>query len=1283
MLNLVAEETLLAAMRQGYESQAAPRAIIPVVPDDRLGQLIQIVRELPVSAASSGWIGEYEILREIARGGMGIVYQARHRTLGRIAAVKLIKSGELADAEEIQRFRAEAQAASQLDHPAIVPIYEVGQSGQQYYMAMGLVDGDSLWDRVKESPFKPDEAARILQLVAEAVQYAHERGIIHRDLKPHNVLLSKQGQPKVTDFGLAKRQDGDSSLTATGQILGTPSYMSPEQTKGLPDQIGPATDVYSLGATLYCLLVGRPPFQAATPLETMRQVVEQEPVPPRYLNPAIPRDLETICLKCLQKRPDQRYATCNALASDLARHLRGEPIQARRTGPLGRGLRWCRRNPVGAALAGSFVLLISLASLTFWLLHQQQQFQAVSHIVDSIEKLLDHPTADPAFVDQGDALLTALRVVAPERVSADELRIRQAFGKAIESGILQPKLGDDDAKQLEQSLKRLAQVDSSEAERLQKLLADRRQGWQTLAELASPYSNLNQIFVDQNVEMKEGQPFHGAQKGNLSAAPDVVVPTQITTLGKMRLEAVFGPEWEGASQIGIEFQYETGESYRFSLSALRTDRDDTDAIPTVIRDFANARRSGGQIKIEISRNQVALRSRILPASTLDGGLLRLDAQRLEDKLDFRVGSLPVLVFEDIFPIHSREPARFALIWPGNVGLERIHASTMPIAQTTNPLQEGDGLFSRGDYDAALSRFREASSTMSDAELRREAMYKYGICLVELQRLDDATEVFESLADIDGERWSMLAMIQMWLIHVQLRHREEADAIVHRIALRYTFDELARLVPARSRSKLVSLYGLEANPRLIRFLTYDPQRISRLERYVQLLDLIDDDFGRRLDARCQLIDAQWAAGNADLSHQLIMDAQHHVEAAFGGDTFHPALWNLYQASMFKRGLAQPVLTKLDEELKSTRPNRRFQRDPTGWYWRAQCLSKLGLFDEALKSIDQVDHSVSDDDHIRALWLLTSNVLRGLLYEKQGNRSAALAAWRAGSDLEPRIKTGRMTWLQYLLLRGLSGDFDRQDAEVMLSRFANAQGGSLESAIRSVLTADDLVPIVRGMFQTDHGREIVWQIATGELFPSEEAGSMISLFTYELLRQRAFEGEFSPEQHELIWPLCRSEVNAIARQGKYSVLQVGQAGMAWKGKLNFLGWGGLAPQLTPEMRGPAAYVFAHRMLRRMQISDARTLFKSALNEAVPDSVLSQLAQQDVSLLDDGRGLAIFRNPGSSPVEVQIRSENQTPQSVIVHRKSELPLPVGRYTWKAGEMNAGEFSISVCGRQIINLP
>jgi hypothetical protein len=273
------------------------------------------------------YFGDYELLDKIAQGGMGVVYRARQQRLGRLVALKMILAGQLANERDVERFQSEARAAAQLDHPGIVPVYEIGTHEQQHYFSMAFIDGPSLAARLASGPLPPKEAASLVRAVAEAVAYAHSKGVIHRDLKPANILLDAAGAPKVTDFGLARQID-DAGLTASGAILGTPSYMAPEQAAGQSKAVGVTADVYGLGAVLYALLTGRPPFQAATALDTIQQVLLEEPAPPRTLNPQVPRDLETICMKCLEKNPKRRYETAQALAEDLQRFGLGEPVQA-------------------------------------------------------------------------------------------------------------------------------------------------------------------------------------------------------------------------------------------------------------------------------------------------------------------------------------------------------------------------------------------------------------------------------------------------------------------------------------------------------------------------------------------------------------------------------------------------------------------------------------------------------------------------------------------------------------------------------------------------------------------------------------------------------------------------------------------------------------------------------------------------------------------------------------------------------------------------------------------
>jgi tetratricopeptide (TPR) repeat protein len=411
----------------------------------------------PGARPPAGWAaGEYpevpgyEILGVLGRGGMGIVYQARQTSLKRLVALKMILAGSHAAPQHLARFRIEAEAVARLQHPNIVQIHEIGDRHGLPYFSLEFVDAGSLEDRLDGTPRAPRYAAELVETLARAMHYAHQQGVVHRDLKPANVLLTADGSPKISDFGLAKTMEGGDSQTKTGMILGTPSYMAPEQARGQSRQVGPATDVYALGAMLYDLLTGRPPFKAAEAMETIHQVLNQEPVPPRALQPSIPRDLETICLKCLEKDPGRRYASAQALADDLHRFLTGETIHARPATIWSRAGKWAKRRPAVATLLGISALAV-LALLGVWAWFtvalqaerdnarraQREAEMNFDLAMAAVEKMLvevghEKLAHEPRMQEKQRALLTGALAFYEKFLAAksDDPRVRQKTGLA-------------------------------------------------------------------------------------------------------------------------------------------------------------------------------------------------------------------------------------------------------------------------------------------------------------------------------------------------------------------------------------------------------------------------------------------------------------------------------------------------------------------------------------------------------------------------------------------------------------------------------------------------------------------------------------------------------------------------------------------------------------------------------------------------------------------------------------------------------------------------------------
>jgi WD40 repeat protein/tRNA A-37 threonylcarbamoyl transferase component Bud32 len=394
--------------------------------------------EEPVADQALGtvrYFGDYELREEIARGGMGVIYKARQVSLNRIVALKMILAGQLASADDVRRFRTEAEAAANLDHPNIVPIYEVGEHEGQHYFSMKLITGGSLTSRIPELVKDPKAAARLVARVARAVHHAHQRGILHRDLKPANILVDSKGEPHVTDFGLAKRTTDAAGLTRSNAIVGTPSYMAPEQARS-EKVLTTAVDVYSLGAILYEMLTGRPPFHAATPLDTVLLVLEQEPVPPHKIAPRADRDLQTICLKCLDKNAAQRYGSAEALAEDLERWLHGEPIQVRPTPMVIRAWKWARRRPAAAALVGT-ALLAGVAILLVGLIYNYRLQGALSEVREQ-KRTLEHQEQQlRAERDQSQARLwkALFEQGRAERLAGDRWRSLKLLAEAARQSV--------------------------------------------------------------------------------------------------------------------------------------------------------------------------------------------------------------------------------------------------------------------------------------------------------------------------------------------------------------------------------------------------------------------------------------------------------------------------------------------------------------------------------------------------------------------------------------------------------------------------------------------------------------------------------------------------------------------------------------------------------------------------------------------------------------------------------------------------------------------------------
>jgi TolB-like protein/Tfp pilus assembly protein PilF len=402
-----AGDSSAVASAKADDRDSAKKANANVAPDNK---------KTARAAELLGELGDYELLDEVGRGGQGVVFRARQKSLNRTVALKVISLGQWASKAHLKRFRLEAEAAARLEHPGIVPIHEVGERDGSCYFSMKFVEGGQLDEVAKREPIPIRRAAELIATVARTVHYAHQHGILHRDIKPGNILLDRKGEPHLTDFGLARLVETESTMTRTLDVLGTPSYMAPEQAMGNNAAVSSVTDIYGLGAVLYQLLTGQPPFAGGATYETIKLLLDTEPRQPRLLNPKIDRDLSTICLKCLEKDPKRRYSSALALAEDLEHWLRHEPIQARHTGVFARGGKWVRRNPTSALLVASLVGLAAAASWIVWKSELIRQPLTTGIAVLPFENLGDEKE-HAAFADGvQDDILTKLAKIADLKV---------------------------------------------------------------------------------------------------------------------------------------------------------------------------------------------------------------------------------------------------------------------------------------------------------------------------------------------------------------------------------------------------------------------------------------------------------------------------------------------------------------------------------------------------------------------------------------------------------------------------------------------------------------------------------------------------------------------------------------------------------------------------------------------------------------------------------------------------------------------------------------------------
>lgn len=1236
---------------QASLAQLGPmEADLPILPTRTLEQL-----EMPTGPQS-----RFRILRPHARGGLGEVFVAEDCELHREVALKEIQSRHADQMESRGRFMLEAEITGGLEHPGIVPVYGLGHyaDGRPYY-AMRFIKGDSLAEAIahfhRGDQSKHDPGHRLMALrallrrfidVCNAIGYAHSRGVLHRDLKPSNIMLGHYGETLVVDWGLAKatgqaeettgasehplrpRSDGGSGPTQMGRVIGTPAYMSPEQAAGRLDALGPASDIYSLGATLYQVLTGKPPVEGADAGEVLRKVERGWIVPPRKIDARLPKPLEAICLKAMSLQPAERYATPKELAEDIEHWLGDDPVGAWREPWNERLSRFFRRHRSLALAAGITLAVVSAVSLVAALLvNHARQREAQAFEINTLNRDIASSLEDKNWtaekLGQLEAWIGRLARLEPNAADVARNRTNLTLAKAVATAFMTPSLDPEALARADAMLELVQARDPILAKTLRQERDSRVSQWETTLEVSAPFRNVASAFDLAKIRV-DGK---GLQATPTGANSVPVVPTLPAISGNVQLEATFDETWGSSPVIGIVMRLGNHDAYRFLVAVSHFTPRQLGGQPERLPSLSSARQSGEPVKILISRNQVILRE--IKTSVAEGPL-RLQARRLGGRLSFQVNTLSPLVFDDPFPASAGASGIMELWWPDGVHLTRLAFGRLPLPAQPTSMERGDAMYAEGNLQEAYRFYSEQVRSAGDARMEPEGLYKQSLCALELGREAEAVEAFRNLLELwpsrdeSKNRWLVLAACRLWSHLLDCGQSEEADKILNRLAGRASLAELLTWVPADSRVNILDRYTMSGAWWRVAYKKEGV--IERLEQIIRARELLDDSDGRVV-AEWRLLDAYRAAGN---NEKALTWVRRLLDEQAMSRELRVAILRDYVWLLLERDQGALALQAIEDFSKSAKGAATSIPDLL-LLERARVLAGLGRYPEADKELDAFFAGANQNSLPYADWA-DACLLRGFLWVDRGDESRARDAWRRGLlrnwkgkpplAPSPQLRTG-LAMRNYAnaitfntALSSLVGDLTEAEATMMFGSILSSTG-VVDAIVRKVSTLAFPETLLRNVmlaaYRSDRGRDIARRMTYRRVGLEDFFTLPICLDFLAAFRIGALGEDIPTELDAMAWDATRKLIvyydkGIIGDKDTIPLLKI------WQGSFDPSNdWKAISSKFDADFRVQAAYLFGCRYMVLKKPRYADMFFAEVVASTAPGSILHNRAQQELNKLN----------------------------------------------------------------------